>query len=108
MGIQWLVSQNPPGATFMPSVAQTLLFVSKMCLAFGLVFQLPVVLMFLAKVGIVDSRMLKAYWRQAVVVLAIVAAVVTPSADAFSMMLMCAPLILLYGLSIVLVRMVER
>ena len=108
VGIQWLVSQNPPGATFMPSVAQTLLFVSKMCLAFGLVFQLPVVLMFLAKVGIVDSRMLKAYWRQAVVVLAIVAAVVTPSADAFSMMLMCAPLILLYGLSIVLVRMVEQ
>ena len=108
VGIQWLVSQNPPGATFMPSVAQTLLFVLKMCLAFGLVFQLPVVLMFLAKVGIVDSRMLKSYWRQAVVVLAIVAAVVTPSADAFSMMLMCAPLIVLYGLSIVLVKTVER
>jgi len=108
VGIQWLVSQNPPGATFMPSVAGTLLFILKMCLAFGLVFQLPVVLMFLGKVGIVDSRMLKSYWKQAVVGLAIVAAVVTPSADAFSMMLMCAPLIVLYGLSILLVKMVER
>lgn len=106
-GIGWLVSQNPPGATFMPSVAQTLLFVLKMCLAFGVVFQLPVVLMFLGKVGIVNSRMLKSYWRQAVVVLAIVAAVVTPSADAFSMMMMCVPMVVLYGLSILLVKMVE-
>jgi len=106
-GIRWLVSQNPPGATFMPSVAQTILFVLKMCLAFGVVFQLPVVLMFLGKVGIVNSRMLKSYWRQAVVVLAIIAAVVTPSADAFSMMMMCVPMVILYGLSILLVKVVE-
>ncbi|MCX6375813.1 MAG: twin-arginine translocase subunit TatC, partial [Armatimonadetes bacterium] len=78
-----------------------------MCLAFGVVFQLPVILMFLGKVGIVNSRMLKSYWRQAVVVLAIVAAVVTPSADAFSMMMMCVPMVILYGLSILLVKVVE-
>lgn len=108
VGIQWLVSQNPKDAQFMPSVAQTLLFVVKMLLAFGLVFQMPVIIMFLAKVGVVNSRMLISYWRQAVVLLAIVAAVVTPSADAFSMMMMCAPLIVLYGLSIGLVKFVEK
>lgn len=107
-GVSWLTAQNPPGAKFMPSVQGTLMFVLKMCLAFGLVFQLPVILMFLAKVGIVNSRMLRSYWRQAVVFLAIVAAVVTPSNDAFSMLMMCIPLIVLYGLSIGLVKLVER
>ncbi len=107
-GVLWLASQNPEGATFMPSVQGTLLFVVKMCLAFGLVFQLPVILMFLGKVGLVNSRMLKAYWRHAVVVLAIVAAVATPSNDAFSMAMMLAPLLILYVLSIGLVKLVER
>ena len=107
-GVKWLTDQNPKDAVFMPSVQGTLLFVLKMCLAFGIVFQLPVVLMFLAKVGLVDSRMLRSYWRQAVVALAIVAAVATPSNDAFSMMMMCLPLITLYGLSIGLVKLVER
>ncbi len=107
-GVKWLTDQNPTEAVFMPSVQGTLMFILKMCLAFGLVFQLPVVLMFLAKVGLVDSRMLKSYWRQAVVVLAIVAAVVTPSNDAFSMSMMCLPLIVLYVLSIGLVKLVER
>lgn len=108
VGVVWLASQNPEGATFMPSVQGTLLFIVKMCLAFGLVFQLPVVLMFLGKVGIVNSSMLKSYWRQAVVILAIVAAVATPSGDAFSMAMMCAPLLVLYVLSIGLVKLVER
>lgn len=108
VGIQWLISQNPPGAKFMPSVTQTLLFILKMYLAFGVVFQMPVVLMFLGKVGIVNSRMLKAYWRQAVVLIAIIAAVVTPSGDAFTMSVMAAPMVVLYVLSIGLVKIVEQ
>ena len=108
MGIKWLVAQNPPSATFMPSVGPSLVFIMKLYLAFGLVFQMPVVLMFLGKVGIVDSRMLKAYWRQAVVAIAVTAAAVTPSGDAFTMMMMCVPMVGLYGLSIVLVKIVER
>jgi sec-independent protein translocase protein TatC len=108
VGIRWLVGQNPPGALFMPSVAQTLLFILKMCLAFGLVFQLPVVLMFLARVGLVSSGMLKTYWRQSVVAIGIIAAIVTPSSDAFSMLMMAAPMFGLYVLSIGLVRIVEK
>lgn len=107
-GVAWFMGQNPKEAVFMPSVQGTLMFILKMCLAFGVVFQLPVVLMFLAKVGIVNSRMLMSHWRQAVVVLAIVAAVATPSNDAFSMAMMCVPLIVLYGLSIGLVKFVEK
>ena len=107
-GVKWLISQNPPGAKFMPSVAQTLLFILKMYLAFGLVFQMPVVLMFLAKAGLVSSNTLRSYWRQAIVVLFIIAAAVTPSGDAFTMMMMCTPMVILYLLSIGLVRIVER
>ena len=107
-GIRWLISQNFSGVKFMPKVQQTILFVLKMCLAFGLVFQLPVILMFLARIGIINSQMLKSHWRHSVVILAIVSAVVTPSNDAFSMLMMCIPLIGLFALSIGLVRLVEK
>lgn len=108
IGFKWLLAQNPPNSTYMPNVSQTLLFILKMCLGFGVVFQLPVILMFLGKIGIVSSTMLKSYWRYAVVLMAIVAAVITPSNDAITMLFMCAPMIGLYLASIVLVRMVEK
>lgn len=107
-GIVWLAAQNPPNATFMPSAQQTILFVVKMCLAFGIVFQLPVVLMFLARVGLINSKMLTTYWRHSVVIISIIGAVVTPSNDAFSMLMMCIPMVLLYFASIWLVRLVEK
>jgi sec-independent protein translocase protein TatC len=107
-GAKWLVDQIPSGATFMPKIQDNLLFIMRMYLGFGLVFQLPVVLMFLAKVGLVTSKTLKSYWRQAVVILCIIAAAVTPSGDAITMMMLCAPLIGLYLLSIALVSFVEN
>lgn len=107
-GVRWLVGQNPPGAVFMPSVSGTLLFILKMELAFGLVFQMPVVLMFLAKVGLVSSRMLRRFWRQAIVAIAVIAAVATPSSDAFTMLLLCAPMIVLYVASIGLTALVQK
>jgi sec-independent protein translocase protein TatC len=83
-------------------------FVMKMILAFGIVFQLPVVLMFLAWIGLVTSRMLKQNWRMAVVACSVVGAVATPSNDAPSMLMMVVPLIFLYFGSIWLVGIVER
>lgn len=103
VGLEWLVAQNPPHSTFMPSVGQSMLFVLKMGLAFGLVFQMPVVLMFLGKVGIINAALLKARWKEAVVIISIVTAVATPSNDALSMIMMCVPMLVLYFLSIVLV-----
>ncbi|HET6456634.1 MAG TPA: twin-arginine translocase subunit TatC [Armatimonadota bacterium] len=108
MGFKWLLAQFPTGVKFLPKIGPNLIFILKMLLAFGLTFQLPIILMFLGKVGIVNSKMLIAHWRQAVVVLAIIAAVVTPSGDAFTMGMMCVPLLVLYVLSIGLVKIVER
>jgi len=83
-------------------------FVAKMLLAFGICFQLPVVLMFLGYAGIVTSASLKQHWRAALVVCAVVAAVATPSNDALTMSMMAAPMCVLYLASIGLVQMVER
>jgi sec-independent protein translocase protein TatC len=83
-------------------------FVMKMILAFGIVFQLPVVLMFLSWIGLVTSQMLKKNWRHSIVLCSVVAAVATPSNDAPTMLMMGVPLVILYFASIWLVSMVER
>jgi sec-independent protein translocase protein TatC len=83
-------------------------FVVKMMLGFGLVFQLPVVLMFLAWIGVVTSQTLKENWRTALVLTSVMGAVATPSQDPMSMILMAVPLAGLYFASIWLVGMVER
>jgi len=105
--LAWFVSMQPPNTALIPDVSRTLIFMVQMYLAFGLMFELPVVLMFLGKVGIINSRLMVKYWREATVVIAFLAALITPSNDAFTMTMMAAPMVLLYFLSISLVRWVE-
>ena len=107
VAIRWFVSYVPPHAEFRPFISQNLLFIVKMLFAFGLAFELPIVLMFLGKLGIINSRMMKMYWRQAVIITAVVAAIATPSSDAFSMLMLAIPMCILYLLSIYLVKIIE-
>ncbi len=104
----WFLGYLPKGEHIYQNVPDFIVFECKCILAFGLVFQLPVVLMFLALVGIVRSEMLKEHWRHAVCLLTVVAAVVTPSNDPVTMLAMAIPLVLLYILSIFLVGVTER
>ena len=104
----WFASYIPKNAQLRPSVQQAVLFTVKMLLAFGIVFELPVVLMLLGKVGIVNSGMLARNWRYAMVAVCVVAAVATPSNDAFSMLMMAIPVAGLYFMSIGLVKLTER
>lgn len=76
-------------------------------LALGLVFQLPVGLLALGRLGIVSSRMLIRNWRYAVVIIAVVAALL-PGVDPVTTALEMIPLLLLYGLSILLLAATER
>jgi sec-independent protein translocase protein TatC len=76
-------------------------------LACGFVFQLPNVIYFLTKAGIVNARALKAYRRHAFVGALILSAVITPP-DVFSQILVCFPLVVLYELSIFIARRVEK
>ncbi len=85
-----------------------LTFMLKLLLASGISFELPLVIMFLSFVGIVRSSWLMAKWRHAIVVIAIIAAVVTPSNDPLTMTIFSAPLFFLYFLSVWLVRIIEK
>jgi len=69
-------------------------------LGFGLSFELPVFMFFLAKLGIVNAQMLSKQRKYAILVIFIVAAILTPSPDALSQILMAIPLMFLYELSI--------
>jgi len=89
-------------------VNEYLSFVSRMLLAFGATFELPVATFFLARIGLVTHRTMTAVWRYAIVVIFIVAAVLTPGPDVASQMLMATPLLILYGLSIGIAYLVGR
>lgn len=81
-------------------ISEYLSFAARMLLAFGVTFEMPVVTFFLARLGVVNARMLIGSGRYAIVVIFIVAAVLTPGPDVASQMLMAAPLLALYVLSI--------
>lgn len=81
--------------------------VNTIVLGSGIVFELPIVMFFLAKVGLAGSSFFKAYRRHAFIVLLCLAAIITPP-DAFSMLLVTGPLAMLYELGILMARMVEK
>jgi sec-independent protein translocase protein TatC len=81
-------------------ISEYLSFATRMLLAFGVVFELPVFTFFLSRIGLVDHKMMIGTWRYAVVVIFIVAAVLTPGPDVASQMLMATPLLVLYLASI--------
>jgi sec-independent protein translocase protein TatC len=88
-------------------VSEYLDFVMTLIFAFGLCFQLPVLLGLLGRVGIINSRQLRSVRRYAILGIVVLAAVVTPP-DPFSMMSLVVPLVLLYEVSILVVRLLER
>ncbi len=83
-------------------------FILKMVLAFGVGFQMPVIVWFLAKVELLSSESLLRNWRIAVVVIVAVSAFLTPSGDFFSLAMMSTPLVLLYFAGTMAARVTER
>lgn len=83
-------------------------FATQMILMFGLAFELPVVVMPFVKLGVLTYDMMKATRRYAIVAIAILAAVITPTPDVATMMLMAVPMYALYELCILLAWMNER
>lgn len=81
--------------------------VTSIVLATGVIFELPVVIYFLSKIGLVTPAWLKKYRRHAFVVTLLVSAIITPP-DVFSQILVCLPLILLYEAGIIISRRVEK
>jgi sec-independent protein translocase protein TatC len=92
----------------MLSMSEQLSLVLVLELAFGLIFELPLVMMVLGMVGLVSSEFLFKYQRHALVVCLIAAALITPTGDAVNLALMAGPMLLCYELGVVLVWLVEK
>jgi sec-independent protein translocase protein TatC len=82
-------------------------FAMQITLMFGLVFETPLVILVLAWVGVLPTRVIKKYRRHAIALMAVVSAVLTP-ADVVSMLLMLVPLYVLFEISVVLAGVIER
>ena len=88
-------------------ITEYLTFATRLILAFGFIFELPVILVFLSLLGIVTPEGLAKYRRHAIVVMAVVAAFLTP-ADPYTMLAMMLPMMLLYELSVFATRVLRR
>jgi sec-independent protein translocase protein TatC len=108
MIIEFLLSFSNADIIAQLSVSYYVSFCIQMMIAFGVVFQLPTVFVFLAQLELLSSRMLIRYFRYAVVLVFVVAAVLTPSIDVVSQTCMALPMLVLYGVSILLVRRIEK
>ena len=101
------VTTGPVQVTYLPKVEEYMGLVTTLVLAFGLMFQLPVVLSLLGRIGIVSSSLLRKGRRYAIVGIAAFSALVTPN-DVISMVVMALPVYLLYEISIWIVAAMER
>ncbi len=81
-------------------------FFTKILFGFGLAFELPVFAYFLALLGLIDDRQMIAFFKYAVIIIFVVAALLTPP-DVLTQLLMAGPLIILYGFSILIVKVVN-
>lgn len=89
------------------SVSAYFAFVARMCFTFGLVFQLPIVIMILSSIGLVTPAYLLKQWRYATLIIFVVAAILTPP-DAISQLLMAVPVLFLYIGSVLIAYVTVR
>ena len=108
VGMQQLgVGEGSAEIQFLPKVNEYLSLIMTLIFAFGICFQLPVVLTLLARAGIIDSTFLKEKRRYAIVIVFVIAAVLTPP-DVISQIALAVPTLLLYEGSIIAVVMAEK
>ncbi|TSA52745.1 MAG: twin-arginine translocase subunit TatC [Planctomycetaceae bacterium] len=91
----------------MLTLKEFLSFSCKLLLAFGIIFELPIFMFFMARIGLVNSRTLSAKRKYAILITFIVAAVLTPP-DVVTQIIMAIPVMLLYEISIWIVRLAEK
>jgi sec-independent protein translocase protein TatC len=107
-GLQFLLGFAGGDFVALLSASRYIGFAMLLTLAFGLSFEFPLVLIFLAKVGIVSSRQLRGFRRYAILVIAVFAAVITPSQDPYTMFAMMLPMVIFYEAAILVIRLMKR
>jgi sec-independent protein translocase protein TatC len=99
---KFFVSFTSDYLTFMPRIEPAFSLYIKMILAFGLVFQMPTIVLFLARMGVVTAGFLWRHTKYALLIIVIVSAIVTPDGGGVSLVAMSIPLFFLYLFSILL------
>lgn len=107
LGLKFLLGFQTQSLTPIITIGEYLRFATRLILAFGLIFELPLVSLLLAALGLITADTLKRFRRHAIVGVAIVSALLTP-ADVYTMLMMMGPLLILYEISILLVALVGR
>ena len=92
----------------MISAGKYVSFCSFFIFGFGLTFELPLILALLSYLGVVKAAFLTRNRRYAILLIAIAAAVITPTPDVFNMALMGGPLYILFEIGVILVKIIER
>jgi sec-independent protein translocase protein TatC len=108
VGLRWLMNFSSDQFQLLLKATDYVSFVSLFLLAFGVIFELPLIMMLLAWAGLVNYKRMRKVRKYAVVVEAIIAMVITPSGDPVSMLLMLAPLLILYEFGIWLAMLVAK
>ena len=100
----WMFAGNL--VNFLQTLDEYIGIFTKILFGFGVAFELPVILFFLGVLGLVNDKNLRDFFGYAVLIIFVFAAILTPP-DVITQLLMAGPLILLYGLSIIIVRMIN-
>ncbi|MBL0686345.1 MAG: twin-arginine translocase subunit TatC [Sulfurospirillum sp.] len=106
LGFDFLVNFGAKLFKALPSIGEYVGFFTKLLFGFGLAFELPVITFFFAKLGLVTDKSLINFFRYAIIIIFLVAALLTPP-DLLTQFLMAGPLIVLYGVSIIVARIVN-
>ncbi len=107
LGLRFLLGFQTQALSPIITIGEYLRFATRLILAFGVIFELPLVLLLLAFLGLINADTLRRFRRHAIVAVSLVSAILTP-ADVGTMLMMMGPLVLLYELSILLVALVDR
>jgi len=108
MDLQWLADVGGNNITQAYTADKYYQLIAYMMLAFGICFEFPILLIFLQMAGIVQNSTLRKYWRHAIVGIAVVVAVATPSNDPISMLALSIPLWIFYGAAVLFGALRER
>lgn len=107
-GVQFLLGYQSEHIKPMISVGKYVSFCTAFVFGFGLTFELPLILALLSYIKVIKASFLTRNRRYAILLIAIVAAVVTPTPDVFNMSLMGGPLYILFEIGVILVKIIER
>ena len=105
---RFLVGYNNEFLTSLPAVSEYFTLATRLLLAFGAIFEMPILMVFLAKTGMINVAFLNRNRKYAILINFIIAAILTPTPDVVNQMMMGIPLLILYEISVLAVWLFGR